>query len=96
MSGCVEDCSHCLSLLTPAVEDNQLARAKAVARRAAALMHLGRIEEALEDIEEAVKLQPEDHILREDRNRIEMALNEAEKEGHFEKEDNKKPRCLIL
>jgi dyslexia susceptibility 1 candidate gene 1 protein len=75
---CAEDCSKALELLTPPVEANRKARVQCLARRGAALCQLGFLKQGYDELVAAVKLDPEDQILRHDAEMIRCKLENYE------------------
>uniref|UniRef100_S4S020 Dynein axonemal assembly factor 4 n=1 Tax=Petromyzon marinus TaxID=7757 RepID=S4S020_PETMA len=66
----LHDSSRALELLTPPVPANRVARVKAHVRRGTALSQLEMFVEGLMDYEAALKLDPDNEVLREDARRI--------------------------
>lgn len=71
---CVQDCSSALELLIPPVEANRASRCKAHVRRGTAYMQMTEYVSALEDYESAVKLDPNNHDLQKDAERIRKVI----------------------
>ncbi|CAB3221521.1 unnamed protein product [Arctia plantaginis] len=63
---CIQDCSTALDLMKPACESNRRSRAKCIARRAAALARIGRLNKAIDEMKAAGKLLPEDESIKKD------------------------------
>ncbi|XP_059058032.1 dynein axonemal assembly factor 4-like [Achroia grisella] len=63
---CLTDCSTALDLMRPACEGNRFSRAKCIARRAAALVRLGYLSKAIDEMKAAAKLLPEDEKIKKD------------------------------
>ena len=70
MYACAADCTKALTLLTPPVPDNASSRLKTLARRATALAALEDYQSALEDLEQALRIDPDNEALIKDRNRV--------------------------
>ncbi|XP_014365012.2 dynein axonemal assembly factor 4 [Papilio machaon] len=70
---CVNDTSTALDLLNPPCEGNRKSRAKCIARRAAALVRLGYLNKAIDEMKAAAKLLPEDETIKEDIYNMERA-----------------------
>jgi len=71
------DCSKALVLLTPPVEDNKRSRLIAYSRRSAALAGVGDLESALNDLNDALQLDPSNASLMADKAKIERQMGEA-------------------
>ncbi|KAM3955871.1 dynein axonemal assembly factor 4 [Aphomia sociella] len=63
---CLTDCSTALDLMKPACEGNRRSRARCIARRAAALVRLGYLSKAIDEMKAASKLLPEDDKIKND------------------------------
>ncbi|KAG5685030.1 hypothetical protein PVAND_014233 [Polypedilum vanderplanki] len=63
---CIEDCSKALELLDPPVQSNLKARLQAITRRGAALCKLGFLKQAHDEFVAAIKLDPNDEVLKND------------------------------
>uniref|UniRef100_A0A182RZJ9 Dynein axonemal assembly factor 4 n=1 Tax=Anopheles funestus TaxID=62324 RepID=A0A182RZJ9_ANOFN len=73
---CAEDCSAALELLQPAVEANRKARVACLARRAAALVKLGFLQQGYDEMVAASRLDPEEESLRAEVNRLRRCMDE--------------------
>lgn len=74
---CAEDCSRALELLQPPVPSNLKARTQALARRGAALTKLGFFKQAYDEFVAAVKLDPNDEMLKHDAEMLRAKLEAA-------------------
>lgn len=75
---CAEDCSRALELLNPPVKSNLKARIQALARRGAALSNLGFLRQAYDEFVAAVKLDPNDEMLKHDAETLRAKVEAAE------------------
>uniref|UniRef100_A0A182VZM9 Dynein axonemal assembly factor 4 n=1 Tax=Anopheles minimus TaxID=112268 RepID=A0A182VZM9_9DIPT len=73
---CAEDCSAALELLQPAVEANRKARVACLARRAAALVKLGFLQQGYEEMVAASRLDPEENSLRIEVERLRRCMDD--------------------
>ena len=71
-----EDCSMAYDLLTPHIDLNAKARSQCLARRGAALCHLGMLQEGYGELLAAAKLSPSDDKLKADIEMISKTLKE--------------------
>ncbi|XP_050070129.1 dynein axonemal assembly factor 4-like [Anopheles maculipalpis] len=77
---CAEDCSTALQLLQPPVEANRKARVACLARRAAALVKLGFLQQGYDEMVAASRLDPEEGSLRTEVDRLRRVLDERAEE----------------
>uniref|UniRef100_A0A182M6D7 Dynein axonemal assembly factor 4 n=1 Tax=Anopheles culicifacies TaxID=139723 RepID=A0A182M6D7_9DIPT len=73
---CAEDCSAALELLQPAVESNRKARVACLARRAAALVKLGFLQQGYEEMVAASRLDPKEESLRIEVERLRRCMDD--------------------
>ncbi|XP_052902631.1 dynein axonemal assembly factor 4-like [Anopheles moucheti] len=73
---CAEDCSAALELLQPPVEANRKARVSCLARRAAALVKLGFLQQGYDEMVAASRLDPEEQSLRIEVDRLRRCMDE--------------------
>ncbi|XP_035896253.1 dynein assembly factor 4, axonemal-like isoform X2 [Anopheles stephensi] len=73
---CAEDCSAALELLHPPVEANRKARVACLARRAAALVKLGFLQQGYDEMVAASRLDPAEASLRMEVDRLRRCLDE--------------------
>jgi len=81
------DCSAALKLLTPPVDENKRSRLIAYSRRAAALSGVGDLESALNDIDQALALDPENESLMADKVKIQVSMGEGDAEDDGRDDD---------
>ncbi|XP_041761865.1 dynein assembly factor 4, axonemal-like isoform X2 [Anopheles merus] len=84
---CAEDCSTALELLQPPVEANRKARVACLARRAAALVKLGFLQQGYEEMIAASRLDPDEASLRLEVDRLRRCIEE-ERENRSESESD--------
>jgi len=82
------DCSKALILLTPPVDENKRSRLIAYSRRAAALSGVGDLESALNDIDQALALDPANESLMADKIKIQVSMGEGSKGDDDERDDD--------
>ncbi|XP_077289540.1 dynein axonemal assembly factor 4-like [Arctopsyche grandis] len=63
---CIEDCSAALDLMTPKCQANLKSRITCIVRRAAGLTRIGMLSKAIDEMKCAVKLQPDNDVLKAD------------------------------
>ena len=93
--GSLQDSSKALELLVPATKSNAQARIKAHVRRAACLVELGMIREALGEFDEAIRITGEgrgerNEALEKDRETVRHMLLKEEEEEEIPCTDNVK------
>lgn len=72
---CVADCSSAYDLLTPALSLNVKARAICLARRGGALCKLGMLKQGYDELVAAIKLTPDDEVLKRDAEMVRCQLD---------------------
>ncbi|XP_035777888.1 dynein assembly factor 4, axonemal-like [Anopheles albimanus] len=82
---CAEDCTRALELLVPAVETNRMARVACLARRGAALVKLGFLQQGYDEMVAASRLAPDDASLRHE---VELLQSRIESGSDQEDEDD--------
>uniref|UniRef100_A0A182T455 Dynein axonemal assembly factor 4 n=1 Tax=Anopheles maculatus TaxID=74869 RepID=A0A182T455_9DIPT len=75
---CAEDCSTALELLQPPVEANRKARVACLARRAAALVKLGFLQQGYDEMVAASRLDPDEKSLQIEVDRLRRCLDEQD------------------
>uniref|UniRef100_A0A182JU76 Dynein axonemal assembly factor 4 n=1 Tax=Anopheles christyi TaxID=43041 RepID=A0A182JU76_9DIPT len=73
---CAEDCSTALELLQPPVEANRKSRVCCLARRAAALVKLGFLQQGFDEMVAASRLDPDEESLRLEVDRLRRCIEE--------------------
>lgn len=70
----IDDCSAALEIMNPPVPANLEMRAKCIARRGAALCKIGVMKQGIEELEAAINLIPNNERLRQDIEKIRIAV----------------------